>query len=68
MRGFFVQKFCAKLFCACSKGLTFLLAQEYWRKCAYKMLVKLTPAESERKATIRKPFCISFVAEVPDEG
>jgi hypothetical protein len=27
MRGFFVRKFCVKLFCACSKGLNFLLAQ-----------------------------------------
>jgi hypothetical protein len=48
-RGFFVRKFYAKLFCTCAKlfctyilGLNFFLAKEYWRKCAHKMLVKLT--------------------------
>ncbi len=40
--GFFIQKFCAKLFLYLILGLNFFLVQEYWRKCAQKMLVKLT--------------------------
>jgi hypothetical protein len=31
-RGFFVRKFRVEPFCACSKGLNFLFAQEHWRK------------------------------------
>ncbi len=36
-RGFFVQKFSVKLFCTYILSLSF-----FWRKCAHKMLVKLT--------------------------
>ncbi len=42
MRGFFVRKFCVKLFSAYILCLSIFLVQEYWRKCAHKMLVKLT--------------------------
>jgi hypothetical protein len=38
----FTQKFCAKLFLYSHLRLELFLAQEYWRKCAHKMLVKLT--------------------------
>jgi hypothetical protein len=41
-RVFFVRKFCAKLFCTSILGLNLFCSKENWRKCAYKMLVKLT--------------------------
>jgi hypothetical protein len=40
-RGFFVQKFCAKLFLLHFR-LELFLAKEYWLKCTHKNLVKLT--------------------------
>jgi hypothetical protein len=47
MRGFFLQKFCAKAFCTCILGLQLFLSQLYWLKFAHKMLVKLITAGSE---------------------
>ncbi len=41
--GFFVQKFFAQLFLHLNFWFELFLAQEYWHKCAHKMLVKLTP-------------------------
>ncbi len=42
-RGFFVQKFWEKIFCAWSKGYTFYWLKENKPNCTNKMLVILTP-------------------------
>ncbi len=47
---FYPRLFCTKVLCKAFLYLHFrfelLLAKEYWRKCAYKMLVKLTQDQS----------------------
>jgi hypothetical protein len=48
---FYARLFCTKVlpeaFFVLAVKVKILLTQEYWRKCAYKMLMKLTPGFSE---------------------
>ncbi len=52
MRCFFLQKVCPKLFVHTFQVWTHFLPQEYWRKCAHKMLLKLTTSFREEIAVL----------------
>jgi hypothetical protein len=55
------QKYYSKaFFCVYILGMNFFLAQEYWRKCTYKILVKLTIGHSMMTSLMM--CCDFFVA------
>jgi hypothetical protein len=56
-----LRKFCAQ-FLHLNFRFELFLAQEYWRKCAHKMLVKWTHPRWQQKKRIQQQLLLTFLA------